>query len=193
LTRKSKFTKRSDRSQPQDPPLAGTQAIPATLRALNGEIQPLDVITPLFDAASALSEVTPRIIATAKASAIARFNWKDRGHASIGYTTGMAVAYAAAFARLQAQDPVADRMSRTLGPVLRDSHGRLTKGDALTWYDEQLRAIGLGSATSLERLRRLFVLLLGLGMRESSGRFCEGRDRVRTTRVPTGQRRAYSR
>jgi hypothetical protein len=30
----------------------------------------------------------------------------------------------------------------------------------------------------LERLRSLFVLLLGLGMRESSGRFCEGRVEV---------------
>jgi hypothetical protein len=27
------------------------------------------------------------------------------------------------------------------------------------------------------RLRHLFVLMLGLGMRESSGRYCEGRDR----------------
>jgi D-alanyl-D-alanine carboxypeptidase len=29
----------------------------------------------------------------------------------------------------------------------------------------------------VERLRRLYVLLFGLGMRESSGRYCEGRDR----------------
>jgi len=177
LTKKSKPKKSSDRSQLQDPPPADARAIPATLQALNGETQPLQVIAPLFDAASALSPVTPRIIAAAKASAIARHNWNDRGHASIGYTTGMAVAYAAAFTRLQAHDPVADRMARALEPVFRDSHGRLTKGDALTWYDEQFRAIGMGSATPLERLRRLFVLLLGLGMRESSGRFCEGRDR----------------
>ena len=35
----------------------------------------------------------------------------------------------------------------------------------------------MGAATPVERLRRSFALLLGLGMRESSGRYCEGRDR----------------
>ena len=88
----------------------------------------------------------------------------------------MAVAYASVYARLQTHDPVADRMSRALEPAFRDTHGRL-KGDALTWYSDQFRAIGMGTATAAERLRGLFVLLLGLGMRESSGRFCEGRDR----------------
>jgi hypothetical protein len=109
-------------------------------------------------------------------SAIARYGWIQRGPACIGYTTGMAVAYASAYARLQAHDPVADRMSRGLEPAFRDAYGHV-KGDALTWYDDQLKAIGMGAATSVERLRRLFVLLLGLGMRESSGRCCEGRDR----------------
>lgn len=28
-----------------------------------------------------------------------------------------------------------------------------------------------------DTLRQLFVLLIGLGMRESSGQYCEGRDR----------------
>jgi hypothetical protein len=32
-------------------------------------------------------------------------------------------------------------------------------------------------ANGLDTLRHLFVLLIGLGMRESSGRHCEGRDR----------------
>jgi len=62
------------------------------------------------------------------------------------------------------------------GTAFRDTHGHL-KGDALTWYNDQFKAISMGAATPVERLRRLFVLLLGLGMRESSGRYCEGRDR----------------
>ena len=136
---------------------------------------------------------TWRIIAAAKASAIARYDWKDRGPASIGYTEGMAVAYASAFARLQAHDPVADRMSRALEPAFLDPHQHL-KGDALSWYSDQLRAVGMGAATApLERLRSLFVLLLGLGMRESSGRCCEGRDRSANNTVPTPPRRACSR
>ncbi len=147
----------------------------AMLEELDGETRPLAVIAPLSDTASVLSDVKPRIIATAKASAIARYDWKNRGPACIGYSAGMAVAYGAAYARLQAHDPVADRMSRALEPAFRNTHG-LLKGDALTWYDDQFKAISMGAATPVERLRRLFVLLLGLGMRESSGRYCEGRD-----------------
>jgi hypothetical protein len=176
LTKKSKAKKASNRPQTRRaPPPVDAETVP-TILTLNGESQPLEIITPLSDTVSALAPVTPRIVAAAKASAIARYDWKNRGPACIGYTAGMAVAYASAFARLQAHDPVADRMSRALEPAFRDAHGHL-KGDALTWYSDQLRAIGMGSATALERLRSLFVLLLGLGMRESSGRFCEGRDR----------------
>ena len=93
MSKKSKAKKASKRSEQhrQDPIPVSAQAIPATIQALNGEAQPLDVIAPLFDTASALSSVIPRIIAAAKASAIARFDWKDRGPACIGYTTGMAV------------------------------------------------------------------------------------------------------
>lgn len=163
-----------------DAPPAGGNAVlaaaPAMLQALDGETQSLDVIAPLSDTASVLAAVTPRIVAAAKASAIARYDWKDRGAACIGYTAGMAVTYGATYARLQAHDPIADRMSRALEPVNRDTHGHL-KGDALTWYNNQFKAISMGAATPVERLRRLFVLLLGLGMRESSGRYCEGRDR----------------
>jgi len=176
LAKKSKAKKASNRPQPRrDPPLVDAEMGPDIL-TLNGETQPLDLIAPLSDAVSALAPFTPRIVAAAKASAIARYDWKNRGPACIGYTAGMAVAYASAYARLQAHDPVADRMSRALEPAFRDAHGHL-KGDALTWYSDQLRTIGMGAATPLERLRSLFVLLLGLGMRESSGRFCEGRDR----------------
>jgi hypothetical protein len=171
---------------------APAATVPPMLQELDGEARPLTVISPLSDAASALAIATPRIIAAAKASAIARHDWKQRGPACIGYTSGMAVSYAAAYARLQAHDPVADRMSRALEPAFRDTHGHL-KGDALTWYNDQFKAISMGAATPVERLRRLFVLLLGLGMRESSGRYCEGRDRsVLTIRAPTRPRRACS-
>ena len=174
MTKKPKGKKQAKNPKPIRP--GSPSASAAVVRTLSGETQPLEIIAPLSDTVSALAPVTPRIIAAAKASAIARFDWKDRGPASLGYTEGMAVAYASAFARLQAHDPVADRMSRALEPAFLDTHGRL-KGDALSWYSDQLRAIGMGAATPLERLRSLFVLLLGLGMRESSGRCCEGRDR----------------
>jgi hypothetical protein len=49
--------------------------------------------------------------------------------------------------------------------------------DALSWYEKELEDLDLDvSDDGLETLRALFVVLTGLGMRESSGRYCEGRD-----------------
>ena len=50
--------------------------------------------------------------------------------------------------------------------------------DALTWYRaEFIRKLDTdNSEDGIDTLRSLFVMLLGLGMRESSGRYCEGRD-----------------
>jgi hypothetical protein len=174
MTRKpkaKKSSKKSSRTSRSAEPAAEMSVV-----RLDGRDHPFALIAPLSDAAPLVADVTPQVIAAAKVSAIARYFWKNRGVACIGYTEGMAVAYASAYARLQAHDPVADRMARALEPAFIDSDGNL-KGDALSWYADQLRAIGMGAATSAERLRSLFVLLLGLGMRESSGRFCEGRDR----------------
>ena len=33
--------------------------------------------------------------------------------------------------------------------------------------------------SGIDTLRHLFVLMIGLGMRELSGRYCEGRDQLR--------------
>jgi len=49
--------------------------------------------------------------------------------------------------------------------------------DALSWYNSDFHAIGMSNAVAgLNTLRHLFVLLFGLGMRESSGNCFEGRD-----------------
>jgi hypothetical protein len=49
--------------------------------------------------------------------------------------------------------------------------------DALSWYNSNFHALGLSNdVAGLDTLRHLFVLLLGLGMRESSGECFEGRD-----------------
>ncbi len=47
--------------------------------------------------------------------------------------------------------------------------------DALSHYRQQFADIGMSNASDgVDTLRHLFVLLLGLGMRESSGKHCEG-------------------
>jgi hypothetical protein len=50
--------------------------------------------------------------------------------------------------------------------------------DALTVYAREFEALGTANdRDEPETLRHLFALTLGHGMRESSGQYCEGRDR----------------
>jgi hypothetical protein len=108
-----------------------------------------------------ITDIQKVILDTAAQSALASYKWKERGRAPIGYIKGMALAYARVVKKLLAKDPLALEMAKPLGSEARD---------ALTWYN-------LDGSTDLDRLRTLFTLEIGLGMRESSGNFCEGRDR----------------
>jgi len=107
------------------------------------------------------------ICAHAKTSTIRSYPWRDRGVAALGYFQGMAVAYAHAVTELAANTPAATVMTQPVGTPDRD---------VLAWYQPEITALGLGVATPSDRLRVLFALMLGLGMRESSGKYCEGRD-----------------
>src|SRR6478672_2605275 len=50
--------------------------------------------------------------------------------------------------------------------------------DALKHYEDIFQKAGMDNGKDgTDTLRHLFVLMLGLGMRESSGKHCEGRDR----------------
>jgi hypothetical protein len=111
-----------------------------------------------------------QILHIAEESSIASFRWKDRGVAPRGYVKGMSVVYARLYCKLKAGDPGALEMAKpdTSNP----------DRDALTWYAALFNDVGMDNHTAgVSTLRHLFVLLIGLGMRESSGRHCEGRDR----------------
>jgi hypothetical protein len=115
------------------------------------------------------SQVVLDITALADGSACATYNWKDRGVAPRGYTRGMAVAFGRVYCKLNAER---DAASET---AMADSGDADT--DALTWYAPEFAAMGMdNSQAGVDVLRHVFVLLAGLGMRESSGRHCEGRD-----------------
>ena len=115
-------------------------------------------------------EQIDQIVDIAEGSAIARYSWKDRGAAPKGYTAGIALCFALAATRLQDVNPIA----LTLAQADRNDADE----DALTWYRaEFIRKLDTdNSEDGIDTLRSLFVMLLGLGMRESSGRYCEGRD-----------------
>jgi len=106
-------------------------------------------------------------------SGIARFHWNDRGVAPAGYIKGMAVVYARVYCKLKAGDAAALEMAKA-------NTGDGAK-DALAWYDQQFIDAGMdNSAAGPDTLRHLFTLLIGMGMRESSGKYCEGRDTTAT-------------
>jgi hypothetical protein len=105
----------------------------------------------------------------ASKSAIAKYSWKDRGKAPVGYIPGMAMSFAVAVQQYR------------LGTEQALIMGRADTGkpdtDALAWYGGEFAKAGMdNSKDGLDTLRHLFVLMIGLGMRESGGRYCEGRD-----------------
>ena len=109
------------------------------------------------------------ILEIARGSAIATYDWPGRGVAPRGYTKGMALAYARAYCKLRGGDAYAQEMAKA-------STGNGAT-DALAYFAARFQQLGMDNEGSgVATLRHLFVLMLGLGMRESSGRWCEGRD-----------------
>jgi hypothetical protein len=128
-------------------------------------------------AAVALAPAAPGpldpIIQIATASPIMQFNWPGRGKAPPGYIKGMALVYGRVYCKLKAGNAAATAMAK------QNSGNAAT--DALAWYAPEFAAAGMdNSADGPNTLRHLFVLMIGLGMRESSGRYCVGRDTTAT-------------
>lgn len=114
-------------------------------------------------------EVIDEIARAAAGSSLAAVRWRDRGTAPIGYIKGMAVTYGLVYSKWKARDSAALAMAAM-------NSGDEDR-DALASYGPLFRAAGMDNSLSGEAtLRHLFVLLIGLGMRESSGKYFEGRD-----------------
>jgi hypothetical protein len=109
------------------------------------------------------------IKAMASKSAIASYQWKDRGRAPTGYIQGFALTWAEVVQRFEKGDPAVLEMAKKnqLDP----------DNDVLSWYGTEYHNLGMSNAVDgIDTLRHLYALLLGLGMRESSGKHCCGRD-----------------
>jgi hypothetical protein len=116
--------------------------------------------------------VIDQITALAAQSAIAQYKWLDnsgnRGKAPMAYFKGMAAVYARVYCKLKAGDPAALDMARKKT----DDVGH----DALALYNPVFTQLGMSNdSDGVDTLRHLFVLLTGLGVRESSGYHCRGR------------------
>ena len=113
------------------------------------------------------TELRMKIMETAAASPLRRYFWRGRGIAPIGYIKGMAVAFAQSYLDLKAGDSAAIEMAKPIGRPIRD---------ALAYYEEKFRDANMMDDRPVDVLRHLYVLMYGLGMRESSGVYGEGRD-----------------
>jgi hypothetical protein len=123
----------------------------------------------MFPVEMELTQCDEEVTALVEGSPLVHFNWPGRGVAPIGYLKGMGLTFARAYSKLLAGDQAAQ------GMALAATHDAQT--DALAHYATQFAAVGMeNSQNGADTLRHLFVLLIGLGMRESAGRYCEGRD-----------------
>ena len=133
-------------------------------RPEEGEVERPAPLLPPFTA-----EQRDEIFAIVHASNVWDYPWKDRGLSPVGYSEGMAIAFATVVCKYLRRYDTALEMAKadTLDPDL----------DALTWYGAEFTLLKMdNSMPGLDTLRHLWVLLYGLGMRESSGQHCEGRD-----------------
>jgi hypothetical protein len=140
---------------------------PATWAQLDADfdlpVYPPPALPPLRD------DVVGEICDAALSAEIADYYWADRGVAPDGYIQGMAFAYATMVRKLNMGDPVA--------AITAQEDQDDPAHDALSWYAAEFQALGLhNDRPGVDTLRHLFVLLIGLGMRESSGRHCCGVD-----------------
>jgi len=114
------------------------------------------------------AEQQTTIMELATGSDIADYKWDDRGVAPVGYMQGMALAFAETYLKLKAEHPAAVEMAKA-----RTNSDK----DALNLYNDEFYALGMANeASGADTLRHLYALMLGHGMRESSGEHCCGRD-----------------
>jgi hypothetical protein len=106
-----------------------------------------------------------KIYSMAQASEIADYSWPGRGLPPPGYVAGLAQCFG--YALTISGDAVAV-MSRAQGNP---------ETDCLAWYEPEFTRAGMSNKKAgLDCLRHTFVMAMGLGPRESSGKYCEGRD-----------------
>lgn len=105
-------------------------------------------------------------------SSCASYSWASRGKAPAGYIKGMALTYARSYCRLITSEASPTALAKILSAAAGNS-----SVDALAHFSSNFSNLSMNVTTAgAEPLRSLYTLGIGLGMRESSGKYCEGRD-----------------
>jgi hypothetical protein len=110
----------------------------------------------------------------AAGSACANYSWKNRSRAPLGYIKGMTLSFARSLCRLKSSD----KKVFSIAAAMSVANSNNTSNDALAYYQNNFANIGIdNNVAGEEPLRAVYVLGMGLGMRESSGMYCEGWDK----------------
>lgn len=125
--------------------------------------------TPTPPISGDLDSVTQHITQLTQGTSCASYSWKNRGRAPAAYMAGMAITFARSLCRQRANESTAKLMA--------SKNSNNGDKDALTWFESAFDARNLEiDVSGSETLRSLYTLGIGLGMRESSGKYCEGYD-----------------
>jgi len=104
----------------------------------------------------------------ASQSQCAAHSWPGRGRAPRSYIEGITLVFARAVCQPQRPD-----VAVVSAPV--DTSPK--SDDGLAIYQDRFSSAGMrNDKAGVDTLRHSYVLLIGLGMMESSGKYCEGRD-----------------
>jgi hypothetical protein len=115
---------------------------------------------------------TQQIKNLADSSSCSKYSWKSRGRAPAGYIRGVALTYARSVCRVKETGPVSG-----LVKILAAKSSGNAKKDVFAHYQSIFTKNGLKTnVAGEEAVHTLFTLGMGLGMRESSGKYCEGWD-----------------
>src|SRR5271166_3050582 len=108
---------------------------------------------------------------------VVNYYWPGRGQAPLGYIKGMACVYAKVYSDFRASISTNLRAGASTAAFMARADTGEDVTDALAWYSGQFDDLDMPNDKSgRDTLRHLFVLLTGLGMRESSGQYWCGRD-----------------
>ena len=146
---------------PSGLPSSGPSSLPSTSPT------PAQIPTPFPPSSVSIFD---QISLLAERSDCSRANWRDRGSAPMGYIKGLAISYARSFCRFKMGSPI--------GQIMASANTDNTFKDALAYY-------GFRTNPGIGALRAVYTLGIGLGMRESSGSYCEGWDRSAGSNRPS--------
>lgn len=106
----------------------------------------------------------PALLSIVDTNTCTKRSWNDRGQAPRQYLRGLAASFAKAVC------------NPTRADVAFVGKAELGTNDALAWYGDILKSKLGATSAGIVTVRQLYTLLAGLGMRESSGVYCTGRD-----------------